>query len=323
MYDFIKGLVFVVLLSVILIYLNLSYCLDRPGNNDKEVDIIIEKGFSVKRIGKELVKYDIIDNPKIFVLMKRVFFPRYQLKAGEFAIPPNATIRNVIEIIHKGNVVIHKFTIPEGYTTKEILDKINGETALKGEVTREFKEAAFLPSTYYYTYGETKMNLLERIEDCMKLILDQLWETRAENLPFKDKQQALILASIVEKETGIASERPRIAGVFINRLRKKMKLQADPTVIYGVTLGQYTLTRSLSLKDLRINSPYNTYIYEGLPPTPIASPGKQAIEAVLNPLKTNELYFVADGKGGHNFSANLAIHNNHVNNYRLGSKNAK
>ena len=261
MYDFIKGLLFIVLLSLILICLNLSYCLDIPGNNSKEVDIIIEKGFSVKRIGKELAKYNVIDNPKIFLLIKRIFFPRYQLKAGEFAIPPNATIRNIIEIIHKGNVVIHKFTIPEGYTTKEIIDKINSEVSLKGDITREFKEADFLPSTYYYTYGETRMALLERIHDCMKLALDELWEARANNLPFKDKQQALILASIVEKETGIASERPRIAAVFVNRLRKKMKLQADPTVIYAVTLGQYILTRSISLKDLRMDSPYNTYLY--------------------------------------------------------------
>ncbi len=223
-----------------------------------------------------------------------------------------------MEIINKGIVVIHKLTILEGVTTKEIIDKISLEKALIGGITREFKEGELLSDTYHYTYGESRIVVLERIYNRSKVVVEELWEKRALKLPLANKQEALVLASIIEKETGIASERPRIAGVFINRLRKKMKLQADPTVIYAVTKGQYTLTRALTVADLRIKSPYNTYIHKGLPPTPIASFGKSALEAALNPTSTSELYFVADGKGGHNFSTTLAKHNAHVNNYRKG-----
>ena len=325
MLKYIKALLFVCFLSIGLGYWNLSYYIDSPGNNNQTVDIVIQRGFSVKRIGKELFKYNIVSNPKLFVLIHRLLFSDYALKAGEYAIPPHATIRNIIEIINKGIVVVHKFTITEGITTKEIIDKILAEKALIGGITREFKEGDFLSNTYHYTYGESRMAVLERIHNSSKAILNELWEKREENLPLANKQEALVLASIIEKETGIANERPRIAGVFINRLRRQMKLQADPTVIYAITKGAYSLTRALRSKDLKIDSPYNTYLYLGLPPTAIASPGIASLEAVLNPMDTNDIFFVANGKGGHNFSATLSKHNFHVVNYKKGrkKKNAK
>jgi UPF0755 protein len=313
-----KASLYFVIVIFFLGYLNLHYYIDAPGNNSTIVDLVIHKGYSAKRIGKELVKNDIINNAKIFTIVKRLFFPEYILKAGEFEIPPNSSITEVLTIINKGVVVTHKFKITEGTTTKEILDKILENKTLIGGITKEYEDGDFIADTYYYTYGESRMTVLERIYNRSKMLLDNLWETRAPNLPYSSKEEAVILASIIEKETGIASERPRISAVFNNRLKKNMKLQADPTVIYAVTKGQYTLGRPIRKSDLRLDSPYNTYIYTGLPPTAITNAGKAAIEAALNPMHTNEIFFVADGRGGHNFSATLSKHNNYVQNYRKG-----
>ena len=225
--------------------------------------------------------------------------------------------------MHKGMVIIHKLTLPEGITNKEIVDNIRNDSALVGEITKEFKEGDLLADTYFYTYGESKMMLLNRIYHKSQAIIDELWEKRSANLPLANKNEAVVLASIIEKETNLASERKRIAGVFINRLRKNIKLQADPTVIYAVTQGQYVFNREITRADLKIDSPYNSYLYAGLPPTAIASPGISSIEAALNPLETNELYFVVNGLGGHNFSSTLAEHNNHVTNFRKGQQAIK
>ena len=309
-------LFFLTILGSSLLYVNLDCYVNAPGYNDQPVNIIVKRGYSVKKIGKELVERNVIAHPKIFYLVHRLFFRGRTLQAGEYEIPAHASIREIIKMIHQGSVLVHKLTITEGITNKEVIDHIAAENMLVGDITKEFHEGDFLADTYYYTYGESKMMVLNRIYKKSQAIIEELWEKRQENLPISSKQEAVTLASIVEKETGIASERPRIAGVFINRLKKKMKLQADPTVIYAVTQGQYVFNREITLSDLKIKSPYNTYLYEGLPPTAIASPGRAAIEAVLNPMETNELYFVANGKGGHNFSASLSDHNNHVRNYR-------
>lgn len=315
-------ILFVLILGSSLFYINLSHYIDSPINT-KTSKIIVPKGYSVKKIANELAQANIIVHPKVFWLVHRLFFSECSLQAGEYEFPAYSSVRNIINIMHKGQILIHKFTMNEGITTREIINKVLSESALIGEITREYQEGDFISSTYYFTYGETKMMLLDKIYKQSQTIIDQLWEERAPNLPLKNKQEAVILASIVEKETGIAQERPRIAGVFINRLRKNMKLQADPTVIYAVTLGQYSLNRSLTIKDLKFKSPYNTYINLGLPPAPISNPGEAALEAVLNPLATDELYFVATGNGGHNFSSTLNDHNKHVNNYRNIIKESK
>ncbi len=309
---------FIILLSSSLLYLNLSHYIDAASNNAVSVNLIIQRGYSVKKIGKELAERNLIAQPKLFCLVHRLFFKAVPLQAGEYEIPPHATIHDIIELMHEGKVIVHKLTLPEGITNKEIIEIILNEPMLVGKITKEFQEGDFLADTYYYTYGESKMMLLNRIYNKSQIMIDNLWAKKADNLPLVSKNEAVVLASIIEKETGIANERPRIAGVFINRLRKKMKLQADPTVIYAVTKGEYLFTRNITITDLKIDSPYNTYLHEGLPPTAIASPGVAAIEAALNPLVTNELYFVATGNGGHNFSSNLAEHNNHVRNYRNG-----
>ena len=317
---YIRLSLFLLLLGFGLVYLNLSYYINSTGNNAQAIRLIINRGYSVKKIGKELAKNDLIFHAKLFWLIDKLFFAKYPLQAGEYEIPARASIRDIINMMQKGDVIIHKLILPEGITVKEITDKILAESMLIGEISKEFLEGDFLANTYYYTYGETKMMLLNRIYQESQEIIDELWNKRSPNLPLVSKKDAVTLASIIEKETGIANERPRIAGVFINRLRKGMKLQADPTVIYAVTQGKYPLNRALTLSDLRIKSLYNSYLYTGLPPTAIATPGRAALEAALNPLLTNELYFVVDGKGGHNFSSNLVQHNQYVKNYRNSTK---
>lgn len=318
MLKIIKVASFLMLLTFCIGYLNISYLIDAPGKNEKPINIIVKKGYSIKRIGKELVLADLIKSPKLFILIKKFFFPGYMLHYGEFEIPAHASIRNIIEIFNKGEVVIHKFTIIEGMTTFEVISKINDEKILIGNINRNFKEGEFLADTYFFTYGESKSALIDRILVKTNLVFNELWEKRAENLPFKNLYEAITLASIIEKETCLKQEKPIIASVFINRLNKNMKLQADPTIIYGITKGEYVFNKAISLADLKHNSPYNTYLYQGLPLTPIANVGKEALKAALNPAKTNYLYFVADGKGGHNFSSTLNEHNINVYNYRKG-----
>lgn len=312
----------IIILASSLIYINLKQYLYSPNKKVEKVNVIIPKGYSVKKIAKELSRYGIISYPKIFWIVHRLFFSNYPLQAGEYEIAPHSSVYDIIYMLYEGRVVIHKFTILEGTTTREILDQIQNEQMLFGEIINKFKEGDFIANTYHYTYGETKMTLLERIVNDSEKIIEELWTKRAANLPLSNKKEAVILASIVEKETGIASERPRIAAVFINRLKKKMRLQADPTVIYAITRGQYKFDRSITSSNLKIKSAYNTYLYSGLPPTPIANPGIKALEAVLSPMQTKELYFVADGKGGHNFSENLSGHNQHVSNYRKAKMEA-
>ncbi len=307
---------FISLLFLSIIYLNLNYYINAQGSNNKPVNIIIKHGFSVKQIGKELVRHKIISSSKVFYLIHKLCFKSISLKAGEYEIPPHATLHNIFRIMNKGIVVVHKLVIPEGITHKEIMTKILNEPLLKGDITQEYSEGDFLADTYHYIYGETKMDLINRVYYKSQLVIDDLWKNRQENLPLKDKKEAVALASIIEKETGIASEKRKIAAVFINRLNKQMRLQADPTVIYAVTKGKEPFLRSISKSDLKLDSPYNTYVYNGLPPTAIASPGKDALYAALHPENTKDLYFVANGNGGHNFSANLSDHNNHVRNYR-------
>lgn len=312
----ILGVFLIIVIASSLVYINLKHYIYSPSNKAQAVSIIIPKGYSVKKIAKELHKNEVISYPKFFWIVHRIFFSNYLLQAGEYEVPAHSSVYDIIQMLYQGRVVIHKFTIPDGITTKEILDQIQSDKMLFGEITKNFEEGDFIANTYNYTYGETKMMLLNRIFNESQKIIEELWTNRATNLPIANKKEAVILASIVEKETALASERARIAAVFINRLKRKMRLQADPTVIYAITKGQYKFNRKITASDLKIKSLYNTYLYPGLPPTSIANAGINALKAVLHPLQTKELYFVADGKGGHNFSEDLNTHNQHVSNYR-------
>ncbi|MGE0408199.1 MAG: endolytic transglycosylase MltG, partial [Amphiplicatus sp.] len=241
--------------------------------------------------------------------------------AGEYRLPAGASLFDVIELLVEGKSILHYFTAPEGRTTAQILRLIEDNDVLIGNITLTPHEGELLPETYAFTRGEDRDDMIRRMMKAQDALLDSLWEARALELPFTTREEAVILASIVEKETGKPDERARIAAVFVNRLKRGMRLESDPTIIYGLTGGE-PLGRGLRMSELRKETPYNTYVIRGLPPTPIANPGRASIEAVLNPLETDELFFVADGAGGHAFAATVAEHNRNVAKWRRAEREA-
>ena len=214
--------------------------------------------------------------------------------------------------IAKGDVFYRKITLPEGLTNAEIAQILNENPYLSGELALGDKQGLILPETYTFPFGTARQKIVAEAQADMQKTLDEAWNARDLNLPIKNKKELLILASIIEKETGIVDERPLVASVFLNRLRKGMRLQTDPTVIYAITEGETSFGRSLKKKDLKIDSPYNTYLNYGLPPGPICNPGREAIMAAAHPAESDYLYFVADGKGGHRFAKSLSEHNRNV-----------
>ncbi|KKB96286.1 putative aminodeoxychorismate lyase [Candidatus Arcanobacter lacustris] len=307
---------FIVLSVILTLSSGLYVFLNMKGPLLQDKIIILHKGESLKDFSEKLAQEKIIEHPKTMLFAMRLVNSYNRIKAGEYMLHSSTGMGKILNTLVEGKSIIHKLTIAEGTTTKQILDRINAETILTGEIEEEIPEGALLPETYFFTYGDTKEGIIKRMRDNMDQALDYLWENRKVNAVIKTKEEALVLASIIEKETGLSSERKKVSAVFINRLNKHMKLQADPTTIYGVTLGKYELTRELSRKDLASNSPYNTYHVYGLPPTPITNPGRASIEAALNPDETNDIFFVADGTGGHKFSSNLKEHNNNVRSFR-------
>lgn len=234
-----------------------------------------------------------------------------KLKFGEYSLPPGASVKDLLDLLEKGGNVRHRVTIAEGRTVSEALDLLMAAELLTGEIAEVPAEGSLLPESYDYERGADRQSIINRMQANMERVLDEAWAARAPDLPLKSKEELLILASIVEKETR-PQEHRKVASVFINRLNRGMKLQTDPTVIYGITLGQAPLGRGLKKSELRAPTPYNTYIINGLPPTPIANPGKESIMAVANPDTTDYLFFVADGTGGHAFAQTLEEHNRNV-----------
>ncbi len=285
-----------------------------PLPGDKVV--VIQRGVGIERIALTLARHNVIKVPIVLSLAARTISADKSLQAGEFSFPKNVSPRGVLDILQNGKQVVRRLTIAEGLTKAEILKILKNTEGLAGTVIAPVKEGELLPETYHFTYGDSRNELAKRMQDGMNKVLLSLWARRAPNLPIENIEEALVLASIVEKETGRAAERARVAGVFINRLRLKMRLQSDPTVSYGITSGRGELGRALTRKDLKTPSRYNTYLIKGLPPGPIANPGQAALEAVLHPADTGELYFVADGSGGHAFARTLAEHNRNVARWR-------
>lgn len=287
-----------------------------PNSLSQEKTILVAKGTSKKEIATTLANEQIISLPSIYWLLSKILTLDSYIQAGEYSIPPNSSPLNIINMMKKGDVVIRRITIPEGFTTQQIIALVQSDQILTGEIKTTYKEGDFLPNTYFYTLGDTKQEILNKMHQALTEALDNLWPSRSQNIPLKNYQQVLTLASIVEKETKFDDERTLVASVFYNRLKLGMRLQADPTTIYAITQGKYVLERPLTRKDLQIISPFNTYTTAGLPPSPIANPGIDSIKAVLNPATTNYLYFVANSEGKHTFSAKLADHNKHVTSYR-------
>lgn len=283
-----------------------------PIDYDKSVVFELQKGDTAQTLAENLTRQKFAPHPLFVRLAMRFYGLDTRLKAGEYLLKPHMSLKNILQTFTSHKVIMHKLTLPEGLTTFQMLTLIQNNALLSGAITENANEGEMLPETYTFVKGETRNSIIKSAKKQMQKALDDAWKNRDENLPLKDKYEFLILASIVEKETGINAERAKVASVFVNRLNINMPLQTDPTVIYALTLGQSELKRSLKRKDLEIDSPYNTYKYKGLPPTPICNPGIKALEAVSHPETTPYFYFVADGNGGHRFATTLSEHNQNI-----------
>jgi UPF0755 protein len=305
--------------GVFLYYIHNEINTPHPITSPKE--ITIPKGSSLNQTALILEKSQLIKDKRLFILYSRLQKVSSSLKAGEYLFDTALSIPEITEKLVKGDVIKRTLTIPEGKALSEILNIINQNPHLQGDITITLKEGDILPETYHFSKGTSKNEIIKQAKLAMEKALNNAYQKLSPNSPIKTKQELLTLASIVEKETGLPSERPLVASVFLNRLKLGMLLQTDPTVIYAVTHGQMNLNRPLYKKDLKYDSPYNTYLYKGLPPTPICSPGLEAINAVVSPATSSYLYFVADGKTkGHRFAKTLNEHNQNVASYRRNIK---
>lgn len=287
----------------------------RDGPMAESRIVWVKPGWGLNQIAAYLETEGVIREDLIFRLATYKRDMQSVLKAGEYEIPAGASVDDVLDILAEGKPYLHQITIAEGLTTKMVLKLIEKNDILEGEITLAPGEGTMLPETYSFPRGKTRDGIITLMMEAQDDLLAELWPTRQEGLPIKTPEEAVILASIVEKETGVGGERPVVAGVFVNRLRQGIRLQSDPTIIYGLTGGE-PLGRGLRQSEIRGETPYNTYVIDGLPPTPIANPGAKAIEAVLNPAETDAIFFVADGTGGHVFAKTLAEHNRNVRKWR-------
>jgi len=286
-----------------------------PGPLTTEKTVLIPRGAGIRDIAELLQREGVIDNWAIFVGGQRLTRQDANFRAGEYAFKPGQSVESVIDTIASGKVVPHQVTLPEGLTSQQVVARLMQNDMLTGTPAIP-QEGTLLPETYRISRGMSREQVLKDMADAQRKLVDSAWAQRAPNLPLKSPQELVVLASIVEKETGQADERARVAAVFINRLNKKMRLQSDPTIIYGIVGGKGSLGRPISRADISTPTAYNTYAIDGLPPGPIANPGRDALMAVANPARTNDLYFVADGTGGHAFAETLADHNKNVARWR-------
>lgn len=286
------------------------------GPNSAEAIVNLPRGSGLKSIADRLTQAGVIRHPWLFQLAVRLGGHDRKLKAGEYAFPAHVTPDRVIAIITTGKTIARKITVIEGQTVAEVFRAIDQAEGLTGDLPATPPEGSLLPETYLFSKGDSKAAMVQRMQDAMTEVLNDAWANRANDLPFLTPNDALIMASIVDKETGVAEERTKVAAVFVNRLRRGMRLQSDPTIIYGLTDGQGPLDRELTRQDWKLDHPYNTYRIEGLTPGPIGNPGRESIEAVMNPDQHDYLYFVADGTGGHAFAETLDQHNENVARWR-------
>jgi len=306
------GLVAVLLLAGIALFIG-ARAYNEPGPLAAAKIVVIPKGAGVREVGTVLAANGVIANGYIFTIGSYLTGRAHEFKAGEYEFAAGISPAAAAALIDSGKVYRHKLTIPEGLTSAQIVALLDAAPALDGTIDAEPPEGTLLPDTYFYVMGNTRQELLQRMHRAMEKTLTELWAHRAPNLPLNSPAEAVTLASIVEKETAKPDERPRIAGVFIERLKLGMKLQADPTVIYVLTRGgAVPMPHPLGHEDLSIESPYNTYLDKGVPPTPIDNPGIASLKAALQPDDRGELYFVADGSGGHAFAKTLEEHNRNV-----------
>ncbi len=287
--------------------------LEAPGPLQEDKVVIIPSRAGMTDIADILQKEGVIDNNRwAFIGSVFALKARSELKPGEYAFQKNASLRDVIGTMVDGKVVQHAVTIPEGLTSEQIVARLSDNDIFSGTVREVPREGTLLPETYKFPRGTTREQVIARMQQTQKRVLAEIWERRNPDIPVKSPEQLVTLASIVEKETGKADERSRVAAVFVNRLRQKIKLQSDPTIIYGLVGGKGTLGRPIKRSEITQPSPYNTYVIDGLPPGPIANPGRASLEAAANPARTRDLFFVADGSGGHVFTETYDQHQKNV-----------
>ncbi len=316
--NFMLSLVVLVLLGASALFYFGKMQFDGQGPLTAETTFLVKRGAGIAEVSNSLENREIVSDARIFRYGMRTLGHENDLKAGEYAIPAGASMRDVMNILISGKSIMYPLTIPEGLTVKQIFDRISADPTLVGDMPKDMPpEGSLFTDTLNFTRGTTRSEIIDRMVASQKKLVDDAWAKRNSDLPVKDKNEFVTLASIVEKETGIASERPHVASVFVNRLKKGMRIQSDPTIIYGLFGGAGKPSdRPIFKSDIEKPTPYNTYVINGLPPTPIANPGKAALEAVANPLDTEDLYFVADGTGGHVFSKTLQEHNANVRKWR-------
>ncbi len=285
---------------------------ETPGPLPQDKVVNIPRGLGIKDIALLLQREGVIDQPYVFVGGVMVMKARGDLKHGEYKFKQHASLADVVDTIIEGKVVRHALTLPEGLTSEQIVARLLQDKSLSGQIKEIPPEGSLLPETYQFSRGMSRERMIKRMQAAQQRLVQEVWMHREADLPLKSPQELITLASIVEKETGKPDERSRVAAVFINRLKKNMRLQSDPTIIYGLAGGKGSLGRPIKKSEIEQPTPYNTYVINGLPPGPIGNPGKASLEAVANPARTKDLYFVADGTGGHVFSETYAQHEKNV-----------
>jgi UPF0755 protein len=288
-----------------------------PGPLAEDKVVIIPRNTGTSEIADLLQREGVVDRPFLFRVYAYFFNQqRGPLKAGEYAFRAHASIDDAVDTLTLGKPILHSFTAPEGLTSEQIVARLKENDILTGDIIDFPREGSLLPDTYRFERGMTRQQVVNLMQEKQRQALNQVWAKRSPDLPIRTPQELVILASIVEKETGRPDERSRVAGVFVNRLTKRMKLQSDPTIVYGLVGGKGTLGRGITRSEIDRPTPYNTYVVEGLPPGPIANPGRASLEAAANPAKIKDVYFVADGTGGHAFAENLDQHQKNVVRWR-------
>jgi UPF0755 protein len=309
-------LIFLILAGGVVAYLGKRE-FEAPGPSTTATTVLIKPNTGIQEIAELLSRRGVIGDTRVFWIGVTAYRNEGKLKAGEYEIDAHASMHQIMDLLKSGKSVLYSLTIPEGLTVDQAFDRIGKNEVLTGELPPPPPEGMLATDTIRFTRGQTRQEAVNQLVQHQKKLIDDIWARRSPDLPITSVQDFVTLASIVEKETGIADERSRVAAVFLNRLRKHMRLQSDPTVIYGLfgSKGK-PADRPIYQSDLDKPTPYNTYLVNGLPPTPIANPGRAALEAVANPSKTDDLYFVADGTGGHVFASTLEEHNQNVAHYR-------
>jgi UPF0755 protein len=295
----------------------------KPGPLTAEKTVNIVREDDGGSIAEQLERAGVIGNATLFSVLTLLDGDRSALKRGEYEFKAGISMNEIESLLASRKVVQHKITIPEGLTSEQVVQRIRDDDVLLGEVKETPREGSLMPETYYFERGDTRQSIVTRMAKAQTRAVDEIWRSRAPDLPIRSPGEMVTLASIVEKETGKADERPKVAGVFVNRLQKHMRLESDPTIVYGLAFGKGTLGRPITKADLNQATAYNTYLIDGLPPGPISNPGKAALEAVANPARGKDLYFVADGTGGHVFAESLEQHLKNVARWRQIEKDAK